>query len=1255
MNQSTDLDRINEIVGAAAGVREAAAVMDRRLRAGAAPAPEAAAPPLSGTAFPGDRESLVVGPEPRLPPDAVRTVPEALLAAAESAPGRGTTYVLPDGSTDRQTYPELLEEASRALTGLRGLGLREGDPVLLQCADNRTFVTAFWACALGGYVPTPVGPAPDYRTDNAVVRKLRAAWDLLERPLLLTDAGLRDQVAGLGKQWGAGAEFRVASVDEITAETPAEPFPAEPDHPFVNLMTSGSTGTPKCVHHTHRSLVARTYAAIAANGFTEDEVSLNWMPLDHVGGMVMFNVRDTFLRCEHVNARTESMIRRPLNWLDWAERFRATATWAPNFAFALVNRYAEEIGQGNWDLSSMRNICNAGEAVVARTAFRFLELLTPHGLPPDAMLPCWGMSETSSGVLYSRLDVRDPRIGTLSIDPASLDGQLVEVAHGAPGALTMVEVGVPVAGFSLRIVDGDGRIVPEGRIGHLQVAGDTIMREYLRNKEAAAAFVGGGWFDTGDLGFVRDGRLTLTGRRKHMVIVNGANHPAHEVEAVVEQVPGVRPACSAVCGVHDEETGTDAVLVFFVPTEEAAGDLDATVADVRAALTREFSLRSRSIVPVTEEEFPRMAGGKVQRERLLEAQREGRFDDRSYAGGAARAAEDGHPLLEALWLPAASAEEAPGDPATVVYAPSSARWPRLLDNVTGLITPGGGFTAGEGDHVGIDALDPDHHDRALAHLVSRSGPPQRVVYALETGPEDSAAEAPVRFLTALAAIARAVPDAELVVLTQGAVGARPTDRVVPGRTALTAMVRTAVAEATLPSVRMLDAPDDADDEQFAALTRARYGADVAAVRDGAGHTAQLRVVERTEDFGVPGEFLEPGGTVLLTGGLGGLGRSVAEHLLVAAGARLLIVGRTPEDRLGETGADEVLAGLRGLGEVRYAQADVADRGALAAAVADAEREWQSGLDLVVHLAGAPIAPQWDNLSEYGLVSETASWLRRMLRPKLGGCEAIDALLEQRPGAAVVLFSSVNGFLGGSGFGSYAAANAALDGYAHRWSAEGRPVRCLSWSMWSGPGMNEGNPLVAAALHRGLRLIDPAEGLSLLLESLHQPSPLLVLGADVDNPQIKAHLAPDQFSGGSTVVAVVPEEGAHTEAVWREVSAALSQAGVLAQITMLQRLPRDGSGRVDPVAVIASREDAYSVGPGPQGDGESQVARGVCRVLELEPDQVGRNSSFFSLGFDSIRAVQLAEDLGARFHRDVAVGLLYEHPTVRELAEAIEQG
>ncbi|MEV4513698.1 SDR family NAD(P)-dependent oxidoreductase [Dactylosporangium sp. NPDC049525] len=1240
---------IAQIAAGAAGVQDAAAVYDRKLRA-----PSSRRTSSTGTGslpdgveIPGDRPALVRGPDPVLPPDAVATLPEALARAARIAPDRGTTYLLPDGRTDRQTYAELYDDARRMLGGLRRHDLTPGDAVLLQCADSRTFVTAWWACVLGGFMPTAVAPAPEYSTDNAAVRKLASAWELLGRPPVIADPGLLDGVRSLAGRLPGGEALRVLDAGTLPDQSPAEWTVPDPKALIVNLLTSGSTGTPKCVQHRHHTIVARTYATIAANGFTSEEVSLNWMPLDHVGGMIMFNLRDVFLTCEHVNVRTESVIRRPLLWLDCVDRFKATCTWAPNFAFSLVCQRADEIAAGSWDLSSLTNICNAGEAVVARTARRFLELLAPHRLPADAMVPCWGMSETSSGVTYTHMHRDDPGAGTIALVPASLDGNLRSLPAGTPGAVVVTEVGAPIPGVALRIVDPAGAVLPEGRVGRLHISGTTVQNGYAHNEKAnAESFTADGWFDTGDLGFLRDGRLFLTGRQKNMVIVNGANFPAHEIEAVVEQVTGVRPACSAVAGVPDEDTGTDALVVFFVPDTD---DVPAVVDAIRTALSRDLALRPTYLVPVTEQEFPRQNGGKVQRERLLEGWRGGVFDDRCYGGeadspasssGSSSASDTAVSDISALavvWEPAGTPlQPRPAGPVVAYVCGSPAGW---LDRA-----------------VDAQVADPARLAEALSPAVASAtvevSVPQVLFVATgdpASAPADGDTGVLTQFLAVAAALARTRPDAELTVLTRGAARAADGDLVVPGRAGLTALVRTAASERLIARTALIDAPADAGDDELAMLAGLRHDGDVIAVRDGAPLQQRLRTVVLPEAFDVPTEVLPRGGTVLLTGGLGGLGRTVAEHLVAAHGARLLIVGRTPASEL-TGGSREALEILATVGEVRYRTADVADPDALAREVTEAERAWGRGLDLVLHLAGAPVAPQWERLSEHELRAESTDWLSRMLRPKAGGCAAVDRLLTTRPDTAVVLFSSVNGLFGGTGFGAYAAANAVLDGWAQRWAAAGRRAQSLGWSMWDGPGMNQGSPLVAAARHRGLALIDPARGTVALLGALHAGAVHLLIGADPENEQIKPFLAADQLRGGTIAVAVVPGPGEDPQRVRSAVAARLAGQGIFARVAVTSRIERDRSGTPDAAAVLAAIGSGGAGYAAPEGHLEELVADAAADILAVP--RIGREDSFFSLGCDSVRALQLAEALSKRLGAPVTVGSLYESPTVRALAATI---
>jgi acyl-CoA synthetase (AMP-forming)/AMP-acid ligase II len=270
-----------------------------------------------------------------------------------------------------------------------------------------------------------------------------------------------------------------------------------------------------------------------------------------------------------------------------------TVTFAPNFAFALVNDREREIAARSWDLSSVRFVLNGAEAIVARTARRFLTLLAPHRLAPTAMHPAWGMSETSSGTIYGD---RFSLAATTDDDP-------------------FVEVGRPVPTLSMRIVDGDDRVVHEGVVGRLQVSGAVVTSGYFGSPELTReSFTTDGWFMTGDLGTIRDGRLTITGREKDVVIINSVNYYCHEIESVVEAIDGVETTLTAACPVRPDGANTDRLAIFFHPVDAPA--TPELLSRIRTAVTAKIGIAPDYLLPVDAVAIPKTSLGKIQRSEL---------------------------------------------------------------------------------------------------------------------------------------------------------------------------------------------------------------------------------------------------------------------------------------------------------------------------------------------------------------------------------------------------------------------------------------------------------------------------------------------------------------------------------------------------------------------------------------------------------------------------------------------------------------
>ncbi|MBO3744934.1 non-ribosomal peptide synthetase [Streptosporangiaceae bacterium NEAU-GS5] len=495
--------------------------------------------------------------------------PTALPALLTRAAATGKKIIChrADGSPAARTYGDLLADARRVLGGLRGAGAVPGDPVVLQLEDNHDFLAAFWACQLGGLVAVPLAvPATG---DGIAAARLRNVWELCGGPLVV----------------GAADDVPAHPIGALRSHPPAESGPdPRPDDVFVILFTSGSTGTPKGVMLTHRNALAMIRRYTSLEGLTTGEVSFNWMPLDHVAGLLAFHVRDVYLGCAQVHAHPRTVLGSPLSWLDWLDHYRATVTWAPNFAYGMVNEaLAAADGGHGWDLSPLRHILNAGEPIVPRTARRFLTLLAPYGLRPTAIRPSWGMSETSGGLTFS---------DRFSLETTSDDDRFTDV-------------GPPIADAGIRVT----------RAGRVQVKGPTVTPGYYRNPALdSAAFTVDGWFDTGDLGTLAEGRLTITGRNKDVIIVNGVNHYAQEIEAVVEEVPGVEAACTAAVAVPAGDT--EALAIFYCSRLTGEAELADQWDRIRRRVTAASGVNPAHLLRVTRADIPRTETGKIQREVL---------------------------------------------------------------------------------------------------------------------------------------------------------------------------------------------------------------------------------------------------------------------------------------------------------------------------------------------------------------------------------------------------------------------------------------------------------------------------------------------------------------------------------------------------------------------------------------------------------------------------------------------------------------
>ncbi|WP_285788408.1 MupA/Atu3671 family FMN-dependent luciferase-like monooxygenase [Micromonospora sp. NBRC 101691] len=1032
------------------------------------------------------------------PPDGPETLPEALVRVAEQWPTRGLRVVEEDG-TRLLPYPDLLAAARRTLTGLRAAGLRAGDPVILHMPSLLDHCVALWACLIGGLHAVAVAQAPGYTAPNATLDKLEHAWRGLDGPPVLSGDDTVAALTGYADRHGLDG-MRVLDVADCRDHPPAADL-HRPDPQDVAMLqlSSGSTSRSKVIPMTHRGIVDYARGARQVGRMRAGDEVLNWLPLDHVAGIVMMHIGPVVLGCGTTHVATALVLADPLLWLDLLERHRIQHSWSPNFGYKLVSEALRRRPDRRWDLRHVRSLINAGEQCTVPVVRQFLADVRGFGIEPATLLLAWGMAETCTAISYQPAD--DSAVQHLEL---AADGTRVTLRDApGPGVTGFLSMGAAAPGARFRITAPDGTTaLPDRHIGRLQVRSVRVTPGYLGNDEAnRAAFPDGEWFDTGDLALLTDGRLTITGRGKEVIIVNGVHYFCHDIEDVVGDVDGVAASFVAAVGAPDVD-GAEQIVVLFVAEQEPDAAL---FTRIRRRLADRLQVATVRLVPVDRDRFEKTTSGKIQRSAMRT-----RLLDGGYAAAERRA-----DLLEAgpdtitdclhrpAWTPRAMAGDPPSGPVLVVTDRLGLAT-ALRDALPDVVLVDGLTAAGDGAPTGPSEGDGSPTLRAALTAPGRT--PALVVFApsyLPTpDPDDAAAvDAAVEtcgthLLHLLRTLAEADWTGTLLTVSRGLYRIRG-DEAGCYPAALTASLGETFG-VEHPDVRAwhldLPGPDVATDAAvLAAATAWRHRENAVAWRDGP-LVRTLHRVEAPDAATGAAPVVPPGTRWLVTGGLGGVSRAVLGRLATDLDLRLLVVGRTPAAQVSAAVVD--LDG--GTGRVRYAAADVTDGVALRAALDAAEREWQAPLDGVLHLAG-------DYRQATLTETDPRRW-RAATAAKVDGSVQVARLLRHRPGTRLVAFSSLLALVPVVGTGGYAAGNAFLEALCAHLGAE-RPVQCVSWGMWRGIGMSATRGGVEQATRRHLRTLSATEGLALTRVALRLPPGHLLAGVDPDAARVRHLVRP----------------------------------------------------------------------------------------------------------------------------------------------------
>jgi acyl-CoA synthetase (AMP-forming)/AMP-acid ligase II len=548
-----------------------------------------------------------------------------------------TAYTfLEDGETEagRLTYKELDRQARAIALRLQSLDAT-GSRALLLYPPGLEFIAAFFGCLYAGVVAVPA--YPPRRNQN--MTRLQAILTDAQATVALTTTSLLGNIEQRFAESPELADLRWLATDNIAsdlAQAWQEPEVSSDTLAFIQY-TSGSTGTPKGVMVSHGNLLHNSAAINECFADTPNSRGVSWLPPYHDMGLIGGVLQPLYVGAPMILMPPVAFMQKPLRWLQAISRFKATNSGGPNFAYDLCLRKITPEQLASLDLSSWEVAFTGAEPVRAETLEQFAATFESCGFRREAFHPCYGMAETTL-IVSGGLKTVPPIIR--QVDGAALEQNRVVAARGKEGTRTIVGCGQSLLDQKILIVDPESLTpCPDNQVGEIWVSGPSVAQGYWNRPEqtqeifhayladtgdsAAAETQGesnaagqspGPFLRTGDLGFLQDGELFITGRIKDLMIIRGQNHYPQDIELTVEKShPALRPGCGAAFTV---EVKRQERLVIVQEVERSylrKLNVNEVVGNIRASVAAEHALQVYATVLVKTGSIPKTSSGKIQR------------------------------------------------------------------------------------------------------------------------------------------------------------------------------------------------------------------------------------------------------------------------------------------------------------------------------------------------------------------------------------------------------------------------------------------------------------------------------------------------------------------------------------------------------------------------------------------------------------------------------------------------------------------
>ena len=498
------------------------------------------------------------------------TFTQRLLDIYRADPDRIAIHFIQGNLPDKAiSYAELLRNSLGYAQQLTGAGIRPGEVVILILQHSQALLYAFFGAILAGAIPSIMPFLTEKLSPDQYRRSLAALFEITAPTAVITYPDFFPEV----QQAVKSAPSVRCVIDSAQIEAPLDfdaahlPGLGRAPADIVLLQhSSGTTGLQKGVALSHQAVFNQLENYSKAIAFSRSDVVVSWLPLYHDMGLIAGFIMPVLCQAPLVLMSPFDWVRSPHRLLAAVSTYHGTLSWLPNFAYNFCAQKIRDRDLEGVDLSSWRAVINCSEPMYFHSHQQFLERFRPYTLPPTALATCYAMAENVFAVSQGGIDA------PVTVDRIRADvftsQHIAQPAREGEPTINMLSAGRPIQNTRLRILDKRYHELPDRHIGEVAILSDCMLSGYYQRPDLTAKSFHDGWYLTGDLGYLADGEIYITGRKKDLIIVGGKNIYPQDLENLASEVPGVHAGRVAAFGIYNDRAGTEDVVII----AEAGGE-----------------------------------------------------------------------------------------------------------------------------------------------------------------------------------------------------------------------------------------------------------------------------------------------------------------------------------------------------------------------------------------------------------------------------------------------------------------------------------------------------------------------------------------------------------------------------------------------------------------------------------------------------------------------------------------------------------